>query len=135
MARAHRCRRSRRIGTVEIGYIDRPRRTRTQRVWRFTDHTTTEIASLEGLAKHRIGLDFILGGLRDCGTGPEIITFNANRLTILDTRLPDGTLTARDSGLLPLPASRRQVLCALGFCAHLAENNLSPHHSHAVRTE
>ncbi|MCL6284392.1 VCBS repeat-containing protein [Ruegeria sp. 2012CJ41-6] len=60
-------------GHIEIAYIDRPHLAKTLRIWRFKGGDLTEIATIPGLTNHRIGEDFISGGLRDCGTGPELI--------------------------------------------------------------
>lgn len=65
-------------GYVEIAYIDRPHLEKTLRIWRFKDGDLTEIAALPGLTNHRIGEDFITGGIRDCGTGPELIVVSAD---------------------------------------------------------
>jgi hypothetical protein len=32
-----------------------------------------EIASAPGFSNHRIGENFVTGGLRDCGNGPELV--------------------------------------------------------------
>ena len=65
-------------GHVELAYIDRPHLAKTLRIWRYRDSVLTEIAALPGFTNHRIGEDFISGGLRDCGTGPEMIVASAN---------------------------------------------------------
>ncbi|WP_377188800.1 FG-GAP repeat domain-containing protein [Ruegeria meonggei] len=65
-------------GYVEIAYVDRPHLAKTLRIWRFTRGKFTEIADLPGLTNHKIGEDFISGGLRDCGNGPELIVANAD---------------------------------------------------------
>lgn len=89
-------------GTAEIAYIDRPHLARTLRVWRiaFDDRgaaTLTEIAALPGLTNHRIGEDFLTGGLRDCGSGPEMLTANTDWSRVMATvLLPSGDLVSRD---------------------------------------
>ncbi len=65
-------------GYVEIAYIDRPHLAKTLRIWRFKGDGLTEIASLSELTNHRIGEDFITGGVRDCGNGPELIVASAD---------------------------------------------------------
>jgi hypothetical protein len=81
-------------GRVEIAYIDRPHLARTLRVWRYADGTLTEIAAATGLTNHRIGEDFITGGIRDCGGGPEMITANADWTRLVATRLRTRTMHA-----------------------------------------
>ncbi|MDP5216790.1 VCBS repeat-containing protein [Ruegeria sp. 2205SS24-7] len=60
-------------GHIEIAYIDRPHLAKTLRIWRYSDGAFSEVAAIPGLTNHRIGQDFISGGLRDCGNGPELI--------------------------------------------------------------
>jgi hypothetical protein len=100
-------------GRVEIAYIDRPHLARTLRVWRYADGTLTEIAAATGLTNHRIGEDFITGGIRDCGGGPEMITANADWTRLVATRLmPDVTLRARDLGPFSAAATGAALACS-----------------------
>ncbi|SEO79439.1 hypothetical protein SAMN04490248_11295 [Salinihabitans flavidus] len=77
-------------GHVEIAYVDRPHLARTLRVWRFQGGALEQVADATGLTNHRIGQDFITGGIRDCGEGPELITVDANWTHIMASRF-DGT--------------------------------------------
>ncbi len=77
-------------GYVEVAYIDRPHLARTLRIWRFANGTLTEIATLPGLTNHRIGEDFISGGIRDCGAGPELIVASADWHHIVSVRFDEG---------------------------------------------
>ncbi|QGY00303.1 VCBS repeat-containing protein [Roseovarius faecimaris] len=79
-------------GHIEIAYIDRPHLAKTLRIWRYRDGVLSEVASATGLTNHKIGWDFIAGGLRDCDGTPELITANANWSRIIATRF-DGTTT------------------------------------------
>lgn len=65
-------------GVMEIAYVDRPHLAKTLRIWRYQDRTLTQVAALAGLTNHRIGEVDIAGGIRDCGTGPEMILATAN---------------------------------------------------------
>ncbi|WP_425043557.1 FG-GAP repeat domain-containing protein [Primorskyibacter sp. S87] len=60
-------------GHIELAYVDRPHLAKTLRIWRYADRQLREIAALPGLTNHRIGEDFITGGLRQCGERPELI--------------------------------------------------------------
>ncbi|MCI2400489.1 VCBS repeat-containing protein [Aliiroseovarius subalbicans] len=60
-------------GFVEIAYVDRPHLAKVLRVWRLAGRELREVASAPGISNHRIGEDFISGGMRDCGAGPEMI--------------------------------------------------------------
>lgn len=82
-------------GFVELAYIDRPHLAKTLRVWRFRDGALEPVADLTGLTNHRIGEDFITGGLRDCGQGPEMITASANWRDIMATVLKSDRLETR----------------------------------------
>lgn len=61
-------------GWPVIAYAGRPPLAETLRIWRLKDGRLAEVASAPGRTNHRIGGDFISSGLRDCGSGPEIIT-------------------------------------------------------------
>lgn len=59
-------------GTIDIAYVDRPHLAKTIRVFAY-DGGLTEVGQIAGYSNHRIGEDFISGGVRDCGQGPELI--------------------------------------------------------------
>lgn len=92
-------------GAVELAYIDRPHLAKTLRVWRYQNDKLVPVADLPGLTNHQIGQDFILGGIRDCGQGPEIVTVNANWSRLMATTLTNNTLSARDIGVYKTPSS------------------------------
>ncbi len=77
-------------GYIEIAYIDRPHLAKTLRIGRFKDGALTEIASLPGLTNHKIGEDFISGGIRDCDNGPEIIVTSADWSRIISVTYKNG---------------------------------------------
>lgn len=60
-------------GLMDIAYVDRPHLAKTIRILSWLDGGLIEIAGLEGYSNHRIGEDFISGGIRDCGQGPEMV--------------------------------------------------------------
>ena len=97
-------------GAVEFAYIDRPHLAKTLRVWRFEAGKLTEVATAEGLTNHKIGWDFIAGGLRDCGDGQELITADAAWRHIMATRLIEGALTSRQIGRYDGPESLDRAL-------------------------
>lgn len=82
-------------GMVEIAYIDRPHLAKTLRLWRYRDGHLTEVARAEGLTNHKIDWDHIPGGIRDCGSGSEIITANADWSRIMATRMSGAGLQSR----------------------------------------
>jgi len=100
-------------GHVEIAYIDRPHLAKTLRVWRFENNTLVEVANSKGLTNHRIGEDFISGGLRTCDIGPEMITVDANWQNIVSTRFDGKRLVSRPLGPFNGQTSLRAALaCA-----------------------
>lgn len=85
-------------GKVELAYIDRPHLARTLRIWRFDNGQLIHLSDRAGLTNHRIGQDYISGGIRNCGAQPEIITVNADWSRIVATTF-DGKITkSRDIG-------------------------------------
>ncbi len=85
-------------GAIEIAYIDRPHLAKTLRVWRYEGGDLTHVADLEGLTNHRIGEADIGGGIRDCGSGPEMITASGDWRNVMATTLVDGQLSTRVLG-------------------------------------
>lgn len=77
-------------GNMDVAYIDRPHLAQVLRVWSYSEDELVEIASMPNLTNHKIGWDFIAGGVRDCGQGPEIITADGGWRDIVSTRM-DGT--------------------------------------------
>jgi hypothetical protein len=85
-------------GHMEIAFIDRPHLAQVLRVWRFRDGALTHVADRRGLTNHRIGWDFIPGGIRHCGDTPEMITAVSGWSQIAATRLDGGALISETIG-------------------------------------
>ena len=83
-------------GTVEIAYVDRPHLAKTLRIWRFEDKQFSEVARLTGVTNHRIGEDFISGGIRDCGSGPEMIVADAGWQKIVSATFNGQSVTSKE---------------------------------------
>ena len=92
-------------GRVEIAYIDRPHLAKTLRIWRFQQGRLVHVADRAGLSNHRIGWDFIIGGIRDCGSGPEVIAASGDWRHILAARLRGGRITTSPIGRYDGPDS------------------------------
>lgn len=60
-------------GRIEIAYVDRPHLLADLIFVRLEGDRLVETLRLPGLTNHRIGDDFILGGVRDCGQGAELV--------------------------------------------------------------
>lgn len=97
-------------GLTELAYIDRPHLAKTLRIWRFAQGELTPVAALTGLTNHRIGERDIAGGLRNCGTGPEMVVANADWTRLMAVTLTGATLRARDIGAHKNRASFARVL-------------------------
>ena len=87
-----------RDGWPEIAYIDRPHLAKTLRVWRLKDGKLTHVADQTGLTNHRIGWDYIEGGLRTCDGATEMITASADWSRIEASELHKGKILTRDLG-------------------------------------
>lgn len=100
-------------GLVEIAYIDRPHLAKTLRIWRYADGDLHEVTSLTGLTNHRIGEDFITGGLRNCDAGPELVVADSDWRNIVGVRFDKGWVQRT---LAPFSSSAmKQVLsCSSG---------------------
>ncbi|WP_437342889.1 FG-GAP repeat domain-containing protein [Ruegeria arenilitoris] len=98
-------------GNIEIAYVDRPHLAKTLRIWRFSDGRLTKIAALPGLTNHRIGEDFISGGLRTCNGQPELIVASGDWRRIIAVRY-DGGWQTQDLG----PLKNRQALMSALNC-------------------
>ncbi len=99
-------------GAIEIAYIDRPHLAKTLRVWRLSAQGLTPVAELGGLSNHRIGEDFISGGLRDCGTGLEMIVASGNWQKVMAVRLETDQLQAHAlAGLSPETGFAAAMAC------------------------
>ncbi len=85
-------------GHMEVAYIDRPHLAKTLRVWRFDEGQLVEVGAEGGLTNHRIGEDFISGGLRDCGQGPELITADAQWRNVVSSTFSNGQIASRNIG-------------------------------------
>ncbi len=97
-------------GYVELAYIDRPHLAKTLRIWRFANGALEPVADLPGLTNHRIGEDFISGGIRHCGPRPQIITADARWARVIATTLTTGRLQTRDLGPFTGPDSLTAAL-------------------------
>lgn len=121
-------------GALEIAYVDRPHLARTLRIWRLVPSgrdaaeagvkrgwSLEPVAALQGVSNHRIGWDFIAGGIRRCaGMGesgavsanppPEMIVASGDWRQVLTVRLRGGQLEARPLGPYSDPSSLEAAL-------------------------
>lgn len=102
-------------GAIEIAYIDRPHLAKTLRIWRYQNGELKQIAQREGLTNHRIGEDYISGGIRDCGRGPELITASHSWSSVVSTQLIRGQLVSETIGRFNGRQSFAAALACLGL--------------------
>lgn len=99
-------------GHIEIAYIDRPHLAKTLRIWRFKDQALSSVVDIPGLTNHRIGEDFISGGIRTCDAGPEMVMADSNWRRIIGVQLSTTSVTSRDLGRFSAQALRKALTCS-----------------------
>ncbi|MEL6735768.1 MAG: VCBS repeat-containing protein [Pseudomonadota bacterium] len=92
-------------GITDLGFVDRPHLAKTLRLFRFEKDQLLEWGQVRGVSNHKIGWDFIAGGLRDCGEGPEIILADANWRRVVALSFPQGRLSTRQIAAYRGPSS------------------------------
>lgn len=97
-------------GAVEVAYIDRPHLAEILRIWRFQNGQLVHVADESGVSNHKIGWDFIAGGLRTCGQAPELILANGTWDRIIAATLNNGHIQTRDLGRYSGPDSLTAAL-------------------------
>ncbi|MEQ9261018.1 MAG: FG-GAP-like repeat-containing protein [Roseovarius sp.] len=86
-------------GQVELAYVDRPHLAKVLRLWRFEKGRLVHLLDLPGLTNHRIGWDFIAGGLRTCpGRPPEVVLASADWSEVLALRFGPRRIETRELG-------------------------------------
>lgn len=103
-------------GQLEIAYVDRPHLARILRVWRYVPGqiALSEVAQGAGLTNHRIGWDYIAGGLRDCGAGAEMITADSAWSSIVSSRVTGAGIKSRRLGRYDADRMTAAMACSPG---------------------
>lgn len=97
-------------GHTEIAFVDRPHLAKTLRIWRYKNKKLTEIAALRGVSNHNIGEAFITGGIRECGSGPEMVMADAGWRRIVGVRFDGSEIKSRDLGAFQGQASVQRAM-------------------------
>ena len=99
-------------GRIEIAYVDRPHLLETLRLVRLEGRELREIAALRGVTNHRIGWNYIVGGVRTCSARPEMILATGDWSTNLSVywRADQSRLDTRAEGRFTGPASMDKLL-------------------------
>ena len=92
-------------GRIEIAYVDRPHQTKALRVWRYENGRLSRVADRPGFSNHKIGWPFIVGGIRDCGQGSEMILATGNWTHVVSARLEGRSIKTRTLGRYTGPES------------------------------
>lgn len=100
-------------GRIEVAFVDRPHLAKVLRVFEWDAGALVLDAELGGLTNHRIGEDFITGGLRDCGAGPEMVTADSTWSQVMVTRMDGGALSTRVVGVFSQQAVARALACGM----------------------
>ena len=99
-------------GAVEVAFVLTPHLGKQLQVWRFAEGKLSQVAHLGPVTNHRIGDDWISGGIRDCGQGPEMVVLSADWSQIMAVRL-----TAQDiSGRVLGPNTGRESVARVLRC-------------------
>lgn len=92
-------------GRTEIAYVDRPHLVADLVFVRLEGEKLVETLRLPGLSNHRIGDDFISGGVRDCGQGAELVVASKDWTRVMQVRKGQITdLGPMPAGGLTIPA-------------------------------
>ena len=74
-------------GQVEIAYVDRPHLAKELVFVRVQQGRLREMARISGLTNHQIGDNRISGGVRNCGSGDEVVLASGDWLRIMAVRI------------------------------------------------
>ncbi len=85
-------------GVQEIALVDRPHLARRLIVLDFKEGNMPGEVLPFTLTNHRIGDAYISGGLRDCGTGPQMVLLTPDWDRIVQVAWEGGNFNARDIG-------------------------------------
>ncbi|SDW43603.1 hypothetical protein SAMN04488238_10266 [Roseicitreum antarcticum] len=85
-------------GRPEIAYVEMPHLARRLVLVGLRGDRFEPLARIGGVSNHRIGEGFITGGLRNCGTGPELLLPSADWSQIARVTFDNNRLVAADLG-------------------------------------
>ncbi len=97
-------------GRVEIAYVETPHLGKVLKIYHYFNRELVLATSMQGFSNHRIGEDFISGGVRNCGQGDEIITADANWQRIMSTTVQGGNVSSRVVGTVAEPNGFARVM-------------------------
>lgn len=92
-------------GIDDVAYVETPHIGGILRIWSFAGGVVRELAFDPGYSNHRIGQNFITGGVRDCGKGREFIVASGDWRDVVAVGWDGAGLSARRLGPNAGPAS------------------------------
>lgn len=99
-------------GKMDVGYIDRPHLARMLRVWSYDAGKLTEIGRARRLTNHRIGDEFITGGVRTCDGKDEMLVVTGDWDRIVAATFEGKEMRLRSLGQF----TKRAMKKALATC-------------------
>ncbi len=97
-------------GQNDVAYVETPHLGKVLRFWTMRDGALVEIAAARGLTNHRIGDEFIAGGVRDCDGVTEVVTASSDWGHVIATSLADGGMEFKTIGTYKGPHSFAEAL-------------------------
>ena len=98
-------------GQIEIAYVDRPHLAKVLRVFRLDPQGGIgEVAQAAGFSNHKIGWNFIAGGLRSCAGAPELIVASGDWRQVMALEFDGTALNSRAIGPYHGPESLEAAL-------------------------
>jgi len=85
-------------GDMDIAFVDRPHLAKVLRVWSLRNNELVEIAKKSGYSNHKIGENFISGGIKTCDGTVSMITADAYWRRIMETKMLNDELVSEDIG-------------------------------------
>lgn len=97
-------------GDIDIAFVDRSHLAKNLRIWTYRNGELRQTASRRGYSNHRIGEDFISGGIKSCEGKTTMITADVGWQRILATTLENDELITQDIGPFEGAASFEQAM-------------------------
>jgi hypothetical protein len=82
-------------GQLDLALVRMPHILGGLEVWTLAPGGLTRLAAQEGFANHRVGDAFIVGGVRDCGKGDEMVLPDFRWSRLFAVTVSDGDVVAR----------------------------------------
>ena len=83
-------------GTTDVAFIQTPHLAGILQIWSFKDAGAKKLASKSGFSNHRIGENFITGGIANCDGQPVIIVPDRAWRSTMSATFSNGTIQATE---------------------------------------